>query len=152
MTGQEDPESKNDPISILRRILPFTGVAIIIAALYVGWTFYSRANDARRADQAIANQKAADDKRTVDILGGRELKILQFYAVPGAIKRGDHATVCYGVNEAKNVRIDPPVEDVHPAMSHCLQVSPKKTTEYKLTADDGKGHTVTQSFVLQVLR
>ena len=146
-----EPE-KTDPLQVLRNILPYTGVAVAIAALYVGWIFYSRANDARKADQAIEDKQTADAKRTIEILGGRDLKILQFYAMPGAINRGGHANVCYGTNEAKNVKIDPPVEELHPAMSHCLQVSPTKTTEYKLTADDGKGHSVTQSFVLQVLR
>lgn len=141
----------NDPLSTLRKILPFTGVAIVIAALYVGWTFYSRANDERRSEQAAEAKQAADAQHTVDVIGGRNLKILQFYAIPGAIKRGGQAKICYGTNEAKNVRLDPPMETIYPAMSHCLEVSPRKTTEYKLTADDGKGHTVTQSFELQVI-
>ncbi len=137
---------------MLRRILPYTGVAILIAALYVGWTFYSRASDARRAEQAVEDKQTAEAKRTVDILGGRDLKILQFYAVPGAIHRGGQANVCFGTNEAKTVRIDPPVEELHPAMSHCFQVSPKKDTTYTLFADDGKGHSVKQSFLLQVVK
>ena len=145
------PESE-EPFALLRKILPFTGVAILIAAIYVGYTFYSRASQAREYERSRADKEAADAKHTIDLLGGGKFKILNFYAVPGAIKRGDQATLCYGTSEAKNVKIAPPVEELHPAMSHCLQVSPKKTTEYTLTADDGAGHSATQSLTLQVLR
>ncbi len=148
---ENEPESR-EPFELLRKVLPFTALAVLIAALYVGWTFYSRANDARRAEQQVKDKQIADAQHTVDVLGGRNLKILMFYAMPGAIRRGGHANVCFGVNEAKSVRLDPPVEELHPAMSHCFQVSPAKTTEYKLTAEDGKGHSVSQSFELQVIR
>jgi hypothetical protein len=48
------------------------------------------------------------------------------------------------------VRIEPPVENVYPALTRCVQVSPRRDTEYKLVAEDGAGHTVSQSFVLKV--
>jgi hypothetical protein len=108
-------------LPLLRKALPFLLVGIVIAAAYDGWVFYSR-----------------------------WLKILNFYASPGSIRRGEKANVCYGVFGAKSVRIDPPVEELHPAVAHCLQVSPAKTTEYKLVAEDGAGHSAIQAFVLQV--
>ena len=78
----------------------------------------------------------------LDLLGGDRLKILDFYAA-----RCDSpwraATICYGVNAAERVRIDPPVEQLQPAFSHCFQVAPLRDTDYKLTAEDGTGHTVT---------
>ena len=141
-----------EPGSVIRKILPFTSIAILIAAIYVGWIFYSRWNDDQEANRARVEKQRAAAQQTLDQLGGGQFKILNFYAVPGAVKRGDSATVCYGVSEAKAVRIEPKVEELHPAISHCLQVTPKKTTEYTLTAEDGKGHTTTQSFTIQVVR
>ncbi len=143
---------RDAPESIIRKILPFTSIAILIAAIYVGWIFYSRWNDDQEASRARAEKQRAAAQQTLDQLGGGQFKILNFYASPGAVKRGDSATVCYGVSEAKSVKITPDVEAIHPAISHCLQVTPKKTTEYTLTAEDGKGHTATQSFTLQVVR
>jgi hypothetical protein len=85
------------------------------------------------------------------MLGGGQLKILSFYASPGAIRRGERANICYGVYGAKSVRIEPPVQALYPAIAYCLQVSPSRSTEYKLVAEDGSNHTVTQSLALRVM-
>jgi len=42
------------------------------------------------------------------------------------------------------------VDHITPSLSRCLDVFPKQTTEYKLTAADAQGHTTAQSFVLKV--
>ncbi len=86
------------------------------------------------------------------MMGNGEFKIPSFYSVPGAIHRGEHASMCFGVSATKSVRIEPGVEAVKPSLVRCLPVSPRKTTEYTLTAEDGKGHTLQQSFVVQVVR
>ena len=86
------------------------------------------------------------------MLGGGQLKILSFYASPGVIRRGEKTNLCYGVYGAKTVRIEPPIEELHPAVAHCLQVSPATTTQYKLIAEDASGHSVSQSAVLRVGR
>ena len=83
-------------------------------------------------------------------MGGDRLKILDFYASPPVIHRGQPSTICYGVNAADRVRIDPPVQELHPSISRCLQVAPLKDTDYKLTAEDSAGHTVTQSLTIKV--
>ncbi len=44
------------------------------------------------------------------------------------------------------------MEEIWPALSHCLEVAPRKDTEYKLIAEDGAGHSVSQSLVLKVTR
>jgi hypothetical protein len=95
-------------------------------------------------------KQAQDAHRTLEVLGGDSLKILDFYATPGAIRRGQRATICYGVNAAERVRIDPPVEELHPAVSHCLQVTPLQDTDYKLVAEDRAGHTATESLTIKV--
>jgi hypothetical protein len=135
---------------LLRRTLPYLTVALVLALAYDGWVFYSRWHDARDADRAQAAKQAKDTRRIVDALGGDRLKILDFYASSGTVRRGQKATICYGVNAAESVRLDPPVEQLHPALSNCFQVAPRHDTEYKLTAVDGAGHTLTQSLAIQV--
>lgn len=137
-------------MNVLRRVLPYLTVAMVIAVAYDGWIFYSRWNDAREAQKAAVRQQAQEARRTLDLLGGDQLKILDFYATPAAIQRGKQALICYGVNAAERVRIEPPVEQLHPAVSHCFQVSPLRDTDYKLSADDGAGHSVTASLSVKV--
>jgi len=137
-------------VAWLRRALPFLTIAIIAGLAYDGWIFYGRWRDARNAEKAQAAKEVQEDRRIVDALGGDRLKILDFYASPPTVRRGEHSTICYGVNAAKSVRIDPPVEQLHPAVSHCLQVSPRRNTEYKLTVADSAGHTLSQSLTIQV--
>ncbi len=144
-------ESTQAP-SLLRRALPYLTVAAVIAVAYDGWIFYSRWSGEREAEKAEAVKQAQDARRTLELLGGDRLKILDFYATPGTIRRGERATICYGVNAADRVRIDPPVEEIHPAISHCLQVAPAHDTDYKLIAEDRAGHVVTQSLVIKVAR
>jgi hypothetical protein len=48
------------------------------------------------------------------------------------------------------VRLDPPVEQLHPAISNCFEVAPRRDTEYKLTVTDHAGHALTQSLAVQV--
>lgn len=138
-------------ISLLRKSLPFLTVGIIVAVAYDGWLFYSRWRDAREGERASREKETGDARRTIDMLGGGRLKILHFYASPGAIRRGERANICYGVYGAKSVRIEPHVEELHPAVARCLQVSPSTSIRYKLVAEDSEGHTAIQSFVLKVV-
>ncbi len=138
-------------ISLLRRLLPFLAVALAAAVLYDGWIFYSRWSSARRAEQARQEKEASDARKTIEMLGGDQLKILDFYASPGVVKRGDHTSLCFGVTGAKSVRLEPHVEDVHPALSYCMQVSPGADAEYKLIAEDAAGHRVSQSVAVKVV-
>ena len=97
-----------------------------------------------------AEKETADAKRTLELIG--QFKILNFYSVPGVVKRGKHANLCYSVVGTKTVRLEPAVKPLYPALSYCLQVSPQKDTEYRLIAEDGAGHTAAQSLVIKVIR
>ena len=123
-----------------------------IALVYDGIVFYSRWSGERNAERAKAGAEAEQARKTLELLGGNGLRITAFYATPGLLRLGQHATVCYGVNGAHAVRIEPLAEAIRPAVNHCLQVTPRKDTEYKLTAEDAAGHSVSQSFVLRVAR
>jgi len=136
--------------SWVRRALPLLMLAILIAAIYDGWIFYSRWSSARELEQEHKTAEADRDRKTIEMLGGDQLKILNFYASPPSIRAGAQSLICFGVNSAKNVRIDPPVEELHPAVSRCFQVAPRHDTEYTLTADDGRGHSVKQTLQIRV--
>jgi hypothetical protein len=133
-----------------RRALPYLMLVILVAAIYDGWIFYSRWSSARALEQKRIAAETDRDRKTVEMLGGDQLKILNFYATPASVRAGSQSLICFGVNSAKNVRIEPPVEELHPAISHCFQVAPKHDTEYTLTADDGAGHAVQRSLQVHV--
>jgi hypothetical protein len=143
------PESPHGK-SLLRRMLPFLTVAVCIAALYDGWVFYSRWKSGQDVERERQHAEAERARKTVEMLGGDQLKILSFYASPPRIHPGGQSLLCFGVNGARNVRIDPPVQELHPALSRCFEVSPQRDTEYKLSAEDAAGHTVTQSLAIRV--
>jgi hypothetical protein len=138
-------------VSLLRRMLPFLTLALLVAVAYDGWVFYSRWSYARQAERTQQKKEGADARKALDMLGGGSLKILSFYATPGAIRRGDHANLCFGVIGAQSVRMEPAIEALHPALSSCLQVSPAKDMEYKLIAEDGGGQAATSTVTIRVI-
>ena len=98
-----------------------------------------------------AQQKQADEeRRVVARFGGDELKILSFGAAKGEVSPGERVVLCYGVSNATRVKIEPDVEPVKPAVSHCLEVFPKKTTTYTLKADDAKGNSKSAAVTIRV--
>jgi hypothetical protein len=117
--------------------------------LYDGFIFYSRWSSNRQAAEAQAETQTRQTKNVMATLG-EGLKILSFYAAPSQVARGGHTNLCYGVSGAKTVRIEPPVDAVWPALTRCVQVSPRKDTEYKLIAEDAHGASATQSATVKV--
>lgn len=138
-------------LAFLRRFLPLLSVVLLAAVAYDGWIFYSRWQWRRDAVRARANADEARSRKAIDALGNG-LQIHNFYASPAVIHRGDPASICYSVSGAATLRLDPPLADVYPALSHCVQASPRQDTEYKLTAADSAGHTATAKLVLTVAR
>ncbi len=137
--------------SLLRRAIPFLTAILLAAVAYDAWVFYSRWSSSRQAQRTEQARQAEDARQTLDALGGGGLKVLSFYAAPGAIRRGGHTSLCYGVTGAQSVRLEPAIESLHPALSYCFEVAPGKDTEYKLIAQDPSGHTATATVTLQVL-
>jgi hypothetical protein len=72
------------------------------------------------------------------------VRITNFYASPENPFRGEKAMLCYGVENADAVTLDPPVDRVWPALTHCIEVVPAKGTTYTLTASRGAS-TASQS-------
>jgi hypothetical protein len=135
----------------VERILPYTTVLLILAMLYAGWTFYSRWRDRKDAEERAAAQKAEQNKKIVDqVFGSGEIKLLNFSISPILLKRGETAHLCYGVSNAVSVTISPHVEDTKPSYNHCLDIEPRATTTYTLTAKDQAGHSQTGSLTVTV--
>ena len=78
------------------------------------------------------------------------VRILRFYSSVGSIKAGENALLCYGVENAKSVRIAPMMLGESPSANRCLEVSPLRTTHYTILAEGFDGHVVMQSLTLPV--
>ena len=137
------------PISIIRKLLPFTSAALVLALLYLGWTFYSRWSNTRSLQQAAEAEKAKAYAQIVKKYAG-EFKILNFYTPAGTIHHGEKALLCYGVASTAKVRIEPGVEPLQPSLSRCVEVAPAKNTLYTLTAEDESGHSATETLTIRV--
>jgi len=143
-------DPNREPYTGFRNPLLYTSFLLAIAALYVGWVFFSRRQDRREFEEKAAAKKREEDRRAVEMMGGNRFEILTFYASPGAIHRGETAQVCYGVSNTKTVRLEPQSNPVWPSLARCVDVAPKKDTTYTLTIEDGKGNTKTATLTVQV--
>jgi hypothetical protein len=101
---------------------------------------------------ALVTTRRAETRAWVRPLGTRvgPVRILQFYASVGAITMGDKASLCYGVENAKSVRISPSVSEVYPSLNHCIEIVPQHTTHYTILAEGFDGRVAMQSFTLMV--
>jgi hypothetical protein len=152
LTQPPDSQQQSRPSSPLKAILPYTTVLLVLAILYVGWTFYSRYQSNREAAKDAAEKKVQQEQETnARIFGSGEVKINQFSAETGLLRRGQTTQLCYGVVNAATVTMDPPVGEIlKPSWSHCSDIAPKKTTTYTITAADRAGHKKTASLTIQV--
>jgi len=83
-------------------------------------------------------------------MGGDRLEIQHFFANPNVIHRGESVQICYGVANAKKVRLEPQDNPVWPSYSRCVNVSPARTTTYTLTIEDAQGRTKSATLTVQV--
>jgi hypothetical protein len=117
----------------------------------VGWTFFSRWQEGRDLREKAAQQQVAEARKTVEAYGNGRVKIMNFTIGPAVLGRGEKVHICYGVSNAKTVTLDPkPDEGVWPSLARCVEASPKETTTYTLTANDGAGHSERQALKVQV--
>ena len=149
--GPTPPDVPGESGSALKKLLPYTTIALLFAIAYVGYTFYSRHEADVEAQAQIDAKQEAARKRTVDaVFGDGEIKFTSFSIDRQSLRRGETARLCYGVVNATAVKMDPPVEQLKPTYQHCMDISPTKTTKYTITADDGKGHLKSESLELPV--
>lgn len=146
--------SENEGRKGWARSLRYSWLAVGVVFFYVAGTIGLRWRENREID--LENQRKADakraeqDRRTVEGMGGDRFEILAFYSTPPDIRRGERSQLCYGVSNASAVSITPDVEPVRPSYARCVDVSPRKTTTYTLTATDAAGHTQTSTVAVRV--
>ena len=120
----------------------YFAIALGAALLYLSWVFASRYSSTLRMQQRLAAEGARRDAELLRLYGGKSLRIVQFYAPSGSDMAGRPPMLCYGVLNAKSVRIEPLVKDVWVSLSRCVEVSPAKDTRYKLIAEGHDGQVV----------
>ena len=121
-------------------------LVLAVVAAYLVWIADSRWSPEPRA--AAGSGKPDIPKEYLP--DGPGVKIVAFYTGTREISRGDSATICYSVVNAKSVRVEPAVEDLKPSINRCFGHSPNATTTYTLYADGSDGSAATASFAIQV--
>ena len=135
---------------LLKRAQIPLSVGAILAVAYLGYVLLARYTATRHWAARQKSAEAAPDPKFEATYGGTALKILLFYARDGVLTEGQSTVICYGVINAKSVRIDPPVAGVYPALNKCVEVQPEHDTKYTLTAEGNDGKTATAEFALAV--
>jgi hypothetical protein len=150
MLAQADPPKK----SALKNPFLYSWAALAIVALVVVAVLFSRWMEnrdiERRARQEKTRKQLEQDRIALEQLGGKELAIQNFYAIPGTIRRGETVQLCYGVANAKSVKLEPQSSPVWPSYSRCVDVTPNKSTIYTLAIADAAGNTKTQTLEVKV--
>lgn len=145
-----DPEPEPKGTGGMRLYWIGSGVVLCLALAYLGWVFFSRWQTNHEIEERIAAEKRAQAEKTFEGMGGDRFEILAFYASPAVVHRGDEATLCYSVSNAKSVTLQPQSNPVWPAFERCVNVTPSKTTTYTLTATDAAGNTKSSTVVVEV--
>jgi len=152
MLMASDPAS--EPKSILKNPLIYSSAVLVVALVTVVFVMFSRWQDRRNIDRQAAQEHAEkqheQDRLAVEQLGGKDLAILSFYASPKVIHRGESAQLCYGVANAKTVKLEPQSEPVWPSTARCVDVRPTTSTSYRLTIEDAAGKTESQEVDVSV--
>ena len=81
----------------------------------------------------------------------RQAKIIAFYGADPEVVKGHPITLCYGIEGAKTVRLEPPDEELGVSRNRCFAVSPKQNTSYSLIAKGEDGVEVKRSFLVRVV-
>ena len=149
-----DTQEQHRGKTLFKNPLLYSSLLVGTALLVVLWILYSRWQEnrsiERRTREETARKQLESDRIALEQLGGKELAIQSFYASPGAIHKGESVQLCYGVANAKAVKLEPQPNAVWPSYARCVSVLPAKTTEYTLTISDASGNTKSQSLQVNV--
>jgi len=113
------------PIPLLLKLgVGLLGLAFIVA--FVAWWFWPR-----KPPVTLAN-------------------VVSFTVDPATVPANGQAQLCYEVENASSVRIEPNIGERKPATKECLTVSADQTTTYTLTAFGSDGKTTSRQVTLNV--
>jgi len=79
-----------------------------------------------------------------------QAKITQLYATSTQVARGENTLICYGVENASAVWLDPGHKELSAALARCVEVAPTENTTYKLSAQSAGGQPVTREVAVTV--
>jgi len=154
MVPDPKPQPPTKTTTIFKNPLLYSSLLVGIVVLVVGWILFSRWHEnlsmERRTREERSQKQLENDRVALEQLGGKDLAIQSFYASPGAIHKGGSVQLCYGVANAKAVKLEPQTNAVWPSYARCVSVSPAKSTTYTLTISDTSGNTKTQSLQVTV--
>jgi hypothetical protein len=77
-------------------------------------------------------------------------KITQFYVSPSLVRPNERTLLCYGVEGAARIRLEPPVEEITPSLVRCLEVKATRNIRYRLIATGRDGADVSAETTLTV--
>jgi hypothetical protein len=153
-TDPQQPQTQAKTKTVFKNPLLYSSILVGIVLLIVGWILFSRWQQnlaiERHSREERSEKQREQDRVALEQLGGKELAIQSFYASPGAIHKGDSVQLCYGVANAKTVKLEPQSNPVWPSYARCVSVSPTKSTTYTLTISDAAGNVQTQSLEVKV--
>jgi hypothetical protein len=133
----------------VKKLVRWLWILPAVALLYAGVTLWLRRAENREIESRARIAEAEADRAVVDRVGGGELKVLSFYANPPVVRRGAKGLLCYGVAGAEKVQITPPVGEIAPSLSRCVDIAPTSDTKYRLTAV-GRGSEAASETVVRV--
>ena len=81
----------------------------------------------------------------------KHAKILHFYGASNQTPKGEPLTVCYGVEDATSVRMEPAEEELGLSHNRCIAIHPKQNTTYALIAKGADGEEVRKTFAVTIV-
>jgi hypothetical protein len=132
----------------MKKVLRYSAAGFLIALAYVGWIWFTRRSASQEFDRRLEERDAAKYKQLAP--ADTTLRITQFYASKQDATRGESVLVCFGVENARSVRIEPPIEQLLPLPSKCFPFAPQRTTKLTLVAEGDKGGEATALLWIKV--
>lgn len=133
----------------MRRVGVLLRVALAVVLAQLAWTWIQRHDSDLRLRRLLEGRRGVTSS-TEPPKSGTSARIIQFYARSGEIVEGERDAICYGVENARAVRIEPAVEKLWPAVVRCFAVEPKQDTTYTLFAEGADGSRDEASFTVNV--
>jgi hypothetical protein len=122
-------------------------IVLAVALAQLGWTWLQRHDSDLRLRSLLAG-RSAHGSAALDT--GTSVKIDQFYPRATEITDGENDLVCYGVRNARSVRVRPAVADLTPALVRCFFVQPREDTTYRLVVEGNDGSSAEAAFEIKV--
>jgi hypothetical protein len=98
----------------------------------------------------LAACSASKQPAAAPVAAPESAKITQLYSTKPEVPKGETALLCYGVENATTVWMEPPRKELSAAQARCVEVAPERETTYQLTAVGPDGKAVTRELKIGV--